>query len=185
MAFYIYAVDEQEKSSQGRVTESALNEPPTTPLTEIKTLTHGRCSPRSRSRRGRAPARYNLLAIPVVDENKLLGIVTIDDVIDVIREEATEDILKMAGADETAYEDTSAWSNFRTLRTLALRDLDGGACCRFNRLKYEHQLQEQVAFAAFIPIVLGMGNVGSQTATIIVRGLATGRVEYGLRKVPR
>ena len=56
----------------------------------------------------RLAARYNFLAIPIVDDgNHLVGIVTIDDVVDVIREEATEDILKMAGADETVYESPS------------------------------------------------------------------------------
>ena len=70
----------------------------------------------------RLAARYNFLAIPVVDSGShLVGIVTIDDVVDVIREEATEDILKMAGADETAYESPSVLVNVRTRAPWLLR----------------------------------------------------------------
>ena len=127
-------------------------------------------------------ARYNLLALPVVDEhNKLVGIITIDDVIDVIREEATEDILKMAGADESAFEDTSVVSNFTTRAPWLFATWLGGLAASVLIGAFEHHLTKNVALAAFIPIVLGMGgNVGTQTATIMVRGLATGRVEYGL-----
>jgi len=123
-------------------------------------------------------ARYNLLAIPVVDEaNRLVGIVTIDDVIDVIREEATEDILKMAGADETAFESRSLFKNFRTRAPWLFATWIGGLSASVLIGVFEDQLHSHVALAAFIPIVLGMGgNVGAQTATIMVRGLATGRV---------
>ena len=183
MAFYIYVVNEHEKLTGVVSLRALLMNPPSTPLLEIKTLdTIYVREDQDQEEVAQLAARYNLLAIPVVDDKqRLLGIVTIDDVIDVIREEATEDILKMAGADETAYDDSSAWSNFRTRAPWLFATWMGGLAASVLIGLYEHQLQEQVALAAFIPIVLGMGgNVGSQTATIIVRGLATGRVEYGL-----
>ena len=160
-----------------------MNPPPQTPLAEIKIRdTIYVEQDRDQEEVATLAARYNLLAVPVVDERqRLLGIVTIDDVIDVIREEATEDILKMAGADETAYEDSSAWSNFRTRAPWLFATWMGGLAASVLAGIFEEQLEKQVALMAFIPIVLGMGgNVGSQTATIMVRGLATGRVEYGL-----
>ena len=183
MAFYIYVVNEQEKLTGVVSLRALLMNPPQTPLVEIRTQdTIYVKQDQDQEEVAQLAARYNLLALPVVDEkHHLLGIVTIDDVIDVIREEATEDILKMAGADETAYEDTSAWSNFRTRAPWLFATWMGGLAASILIGLFEHQLQQQVALAAFIPIVLGMGgNVGSQTATIIVRGLATGRVEYGL-----
>ncbi len=134
-------------------------------------------------------ARYNLLAVPVVDAgNHLVGIVTIDDVIDVIREEATEDILKMAGADETAFEGYSVIKNVRTRGPWLFATWMGGLLGSVLIGVFQPQLESQVALAAFIPIVLGMGgNVGTQTATIMVRGLATGKVsqDLGLRYLMR
>ena len=183
MAFYIYVVSRQEKLTGVVSLRALLMNPPATPLAEIKTQdTIYVRQDQDQEEVAQLAARYNLLAIPVVDDKqKMLGIVTIDDVIDVIREEATEDILKMAGADETAYDDSSAWSNFRTRAPWLFATWMGGLAASVLIGLYEHQLQKEVALAAFIPIVLGMGgNVGSQTATIIVRGLATGRVEYGL-----
>jgi magnesium transporter len=183
MAFYIYVVDFHDKLTGVVSLRALLMNPPSTPLIEIKTQdTIYVKQDQDQEEVAQLAARYNLLAIPVVDDKShLLGIVTIDDVIDVIREEATEDILKMAGADETAYEDTSAWSNFRTRAPWLFATWIGGLAASILIGLYEDQLQKQVALAAFIPIVLGMGgNVGSQTATIIVRGLATGHVKYGL-----
>lgn len=183
MAFYIYVVNDQEKLTGVVSLRALLMNPPHTLLIDIKTQdTICVRQDQDQEEVAQLAARYNLLALPVVDDkNHLLGIVTIDDVIDVIREEATEDILKMAGANETAYEDSSAWSNFRTRAPWLFATWMGGLAASILIGLYEHQLQKQVALAAFIPIVLGMGgNVGSQTATIIVRGLATGHVEYGL-----
>jgi magnesium transporter len=127
-------------------------------------------------------ARYNLLAVPVVDEsNRLVGIVTIDDVIDVIREEATEDMLRMTGVDETAFEGYSVFKNVKTRAPWLFATWLGGLLASVLIGVFEAELERTVALAAFIPIVLGMGgNVGTQTATIMVRGLATGRVSHGI-----
>lgn len=183
MAFYIYVVNADQRLTGVVSLRALLMNPPQTPLAQIKTQdTIYVEQDRDQEEVATLAARYNLLAVPVVDERqKILGIVTIDDVIDVIREEATEDILKMAGADETAYEDSSAWSNFRVRAPWLFATWMGGLAASVLIGIFEEQLEKQVVLMAFIPIVLGMGgNVGSQTATIMVRGLATGRVEYGL-----
>jgi magnesium transporter len=127
-------------------------------------------------------ARYNLLAIPVTDDaNHLVGIVTLDDIIDVVKDEATEDIFKMVGTsdDELVYQDRSfkvvgirlPWLLFN-LAGLVL----AGVLISF----FEVTLKEALFLFAFVPAIMGMGgSIGSQTSTIAVRGLATGRIVLG------
>ncbi|MEJ2085952.1 MAG: magnesium transporter [Acidobacteriota bacterium] len=127
-------------------------------------------------------ARYNLLAIPVTDDdNKLVGIVTLDDIIDVVREEATEDIFKMVGTsdDEIVYQD-------RSLRVAGIRlpwllfNLGGLVLAGVLISFFEVTLKEAVFLITFVPAIMGMGgSIGSQTSTITVRGLATGRLTIG------
>lgn len=124
-------------------------------------------------------SRYNILAVPVVDEsNKLLGIITVDDVIDVIREEATEDFLQMAGAGrDRDILMKGTFANVKTRVPWLLASWVGGILVASIITHFEDTLGRALALMAFLPIVIGMaGNVGTQTATIIVRGIATGRV---------
>jgi len=124
-------------------------------------------------------SRYNILAVPVVDDaNKLMGIITVDDVIDVIREEATEDFLQMAGAGrDRDILMKSALSNAKTRVPWLFASWMGGMLVASIITTYEETLGQVLALMAFLPIIIGMaGNVGTQTATIIVRGIATGRV---------
>ncbi len=123
-------------------------------------------------------ARYNILAVPVVDENNtLVGIVTVDDVIDIIREEATEDILKMAGAGDGFVESQSLLKSTRIRLPWLMASWIGGIIAFFIIGHFENSLNKLVYLAAFIPIIMGMGgNVGTQSSTIVVRGLATGRL---------
>lgn len=129
----------------------------------------------------RVVSRYNILAIPIVDdENVLVGIVTVDDVLDVLREEATEDILKMAGTH--SYQDEVTALSARRLAWVRLPWLFfswlGGILAAQLIHQYSDELSKVVALAAFMPVIIGMaGNVGTQSATIVVRGLATGRVD--------
>lgn len=127
----------------------------------------------------RLVGRYNILALPVVDgDNHLLGIVTVDDIIDVIREEATEDFLQMAGAGrdrEILLKSTLEESKLRFPWLFAT--WIGGIIASLIVGKFTGLLNKVVILAAFMPIIAGMGgNVGSQSATIVIRGLATGRV---------
>lgn len=124
-------------------------------------------------------SRYDLLAIPVTDdENRLVGIVTIDDIVDIFKEEANEDFFKMAGTsdDEIVYQDRSfkvaglrlPWILFNLIGLLAA----GLVVTRFE------QFFDLAILVGFIPVIMGMaGNIGSQTSTIAVRGLATGRLQ--------
>ncbi|MGI6684139.1 MAG: magnesium transporter [Bacillota bacterium] len=126
--------------------------------------------------------KYDFLAIPVVDDdNCLMGIVTVDDVIDVIHEEATEDIFRLAGTAEIDLEVNLSARIMNSLRSRLpwlLITLAGGLLAGRIIRGLESELQAVVALAYFIPLLTGMGgNVGTQSSTLTVRGLATGQVD--------
>ena len=128
-------------------------------------------------------ARYNILAIPVVDEaNKLQGIITVDDVIDVIRQEATEDFYKMAGAsEEELLYGNKAFKIAKLRLPWLLVNLFGGVITGYLMWMFKMTLKEVIALISFIPVITGMGgNVGGQSATIMVRGFATGRIDFSI-----
>jgi magnesium transporter len=130
----------------------------------------------------RIVTQYNYLAVPVIDlDSHLLGIVTVDDVVDVIREEATEDFLKMAGVGkDREILLKSTWNNAKSRLPWLFASWIGGIGTAAIIGLNENILENTLALAAFIPIITGMGgNIGTQTSTIIVRGLATGRVNLG------
>ena len=121
--------------------------------------------------------RYDLLAVPVIDnEQKLVGVVTVDDIIDIIKQEATEDILKMGGIGVEEFIETqpifkSTQKRFPWLLASCL----GGIISFFIIEYFEKSLYQYAFLAAFIPIIMGMGgNIGIQSSTIVIRGLATG-----------
>ena len=128
-------------------------------------------------------SKYDVFAIPVVDdENRPLGIVTVDDVIDVLNEEVTEDVLHMGGvgAKEEVMQGYFATSPIRNVRLrfnwllllFATETLTGTVLRHF-----QDELAKVVALSFFIPLLIGTGgNSGSQTVTTIVRGLAVGEI---------
>ncbi len=124
-------------------------------------------------------SQYNFLAVPVVDSTyNLVGIVTVDDIIDVIREEATEDFLQMAGAGKDREILLKSTKESALLRAPWLfASWVGGIMAMLIISAYEEELIKVMALASFIPIVMGMGgNIATQSSTIIVRGIATGRI---------
>ncbi len=127
-------------------------------------------------------AHYNLLAIPVVDaDRRLMGIITVDDVVDVIRDEATKDMLTMAGADEEDVPMSTSSLHAAGLRfPWLLTNLAGSLVSGFILWSFRFTIQEVVAIVAFIPVIAAMGgNLGLQSSTLIIRGLAMGRIESG------
>jgi len=126
----------------------------------------------------RLVSKYDLLAIPVVDEqNHLIGTVTVDDIIDVLKEEATEDIFKLGGTDDEELSKKSIFNVSRIrLPWLVVTLLEGVICATLIRF-FQFTLERTIALAFFIPVIMGMGgNIGIQSSTIVVRGLATGRI---------
>ncbi len=179
MVFYIYCVNEQGHLVGVLSLRDLLTHPPDTSLRAIMNADVIQVSPdMDQEYVARLVARYDLLALPVCDEfNKLIGIVTVDDIIDVVRDEATEDFLKMAGAgDEEILESSALRAAYLRAPWMALAAF-GGIAGATLIAGFEERIREVVLLAAFIPVVIAMGgNVGSQSATIMVRGLATGRV---------
>ena len=130
---------------------------------------------------GKIASKYNFLAIPVVDnEYKLLGIVTVDDIIDVIREEATEDLLRMVGAGKDSdILFKSTWEASKIRFPWLFATWLGGLVAAIVIGSFHGLLSRFIILASFLPIIAGMGgNIGTQTSTIITRGLATGRIEH-------
>jgi magnesium transporter len=124
----------------------------------------------------RLVAKYDLVSVPVVNrDNRLLGVITVDDVIDVIREEATEDIQRFGGAagDETVFDPHNAVVAKRL--TWRLANLATAILAASVIGLFESSIRELATLAIFMPIVASMGGIGTtQTATVVVRGLALG-----------
>ncbi len=136
-----------------------------------------------------AVSRYNLLAMPVVDdENRILGVITVDDVIEVINEEATEDIYYMAGLHEEDRVFSTPLQSVRRRLPWMLLNLGALFVAAWVIGRFERTLEELVALAFFLPVVAGMGgNSGIQSLTVITRGIALGEIEFssGLRLVAK
>ena len=181
MVFYLYVVDERRHLVGVVSLRRLLLVSPETPLKRIMTadIVSARVDV-DQEEVARQVAAYNLLAIPVVDvENKLVGIITVDDVIDVIKDEATEDIYRLAGVagDERAF--TPAMESLRKrLPWLGINLLTAFLAAAVVGL-FENTIDLFPVLAVFMPIVAGMGgNAGTQTLTVIVRGIALGELSW-------
>jgi magnesium transporter len=181
MVFYLYVVD-QRRHLVGVVSlRRLLLVSPETPLKRI--MTADVISVRvdtDQEEVARQVASYNLLAIPVVDEeSKLVGVITVDDVIDVIKDEATEDIYRLAGVatDERVF--TPPLESLRKrLPWLAVNLVTAFIAASVVSL-FQGTIGKVVALAVFMPIVAGMGgNAATQTLTVVVRGLALGELSW-------
>ncbi|NLC71500.1 MAG: magnesium transporter [Desulfuromonadaceae bacterium] len=181
MVFYIYVTNEYKHLVGVMSLRQLLTVPPHTHLKEI--MTSDVISVRTdmdQEEVAHLVAKYNILAVPVVDEsNKLMGIITVDDVIDVMRQEATEDIYKMAGAsEEEAFHSHKSFKIARLRLPWLITNLFGGVITGYLMWLFKVTLAEILALVTFIPVITGMGgNVGGQSATIVVRGFATGRID--------
>jgi magnesium transporter len=129
-------------------------------------------------------SRYDIMAVPVVDhDHRLVGIITVDDILDVIEEEATEDVLRMAGSHEDELDEDDTFTE-KIVKAVKVRlpwlliTLFGGFVSGFIMNNIEADLEAVVALAYFIPLLLGLGgNVGTQSSTVTVRGISTGQVD--------
>ncbi len=125
--------------------------------------------------------KYDLLALPVVDhEKRLVGIITIDDIVDVIEQENTEDFHKMAALvpSDEAYLSTSVYSLARKRIVWLLILMVSAIFTGYIIKNYEETLQSIVVLAAFIPMLMDAGgNAGSQASTLVIRGIVLGEIE--------
>ena len=181
MVFYLYVIDDRGHLVGVTSLRRLLLVSPETPLKRIMTadLISARVE-MDQEEVARLVAAYNLLAIPVVDEeNKLVGSITVDDVIDVIKDEATEDIYRLAGVagDERAF--TPAGESFRKrLPWLGINMVTAFLAAMVIGL-FEGRIDALPVLALFLPVVAGMGgNAAMQTLTVIVRGIALGELTW-------
>ncbi|GMU65901.1 MAG: magnesium transporter MgtE [Acidobacteriota bacterium] len=134
----------------------------------------------------RQASRYDLLAVPVVDDqNHLVGIVTVDDIIDVVQEEAADDLLRMAGTSENErlYEDRPL-SVARLRLPSLLATLAGLLLTGVLLERFQTRFADALFLLAFVPAVMGLsGTIGGQTSAVAVRGLASGRLGPSLAAI--
>ncbi len=176
-AFYLYVVDDHDHLVGVVPLRRLITADPATPIRLIRHEDVVSVTPETDQEEvARLVAKYNLLAVPVVDgDRRLLGTVTVDDVIDVIQQEATEDIQRFGGVagDETVLDPAQAvftkrlvW-RFINLATAILAASVIGL--------FEGSIRSLATLAVFMPIVASMGGIGTtQTATVVVRGIALG-----------
>ena len=183
MVFYLYITDDNDSLVGVASLRALATTPSNTLLKDIMARRVHSVRPETDQEDvAQIVAQYNYLAVPVVDsDNRLLGIVTVDDIVDVIREEATEDFFRMAGAGkDREILLKSSWENAKVRLPWLFASWVGGVVAASVIGTYEHMLESIIALAAFIPVIIGMGgNIGTQSSTIIVRGMATGRIEVG------
>jgi len=126
--------------------------------------------------------KYGFLAIPVVDnEHRLVGIITVDDILDVIEEETTEDMERMGGVidiEDKEYLDMSVWQHVKARLPWLLLLMCSYLITGTIITKFEDVLSAVICLVSYMPMLMGTGgNSGSQSSTLIIRGMAIGEVE--------
>jgi magnesium transporter len=181
MVFYLYVVDGRRHLVGVISLRRLLLVSPETPLKRIMTtdLTTARVDT-DQEEVAQLVASYNLLAIPVVDDDsKLVGMITVDDVIDVIKDEATEDIYRMAGVSSDEHVFTSAGESIRKRLPWLGVNLVTAILAAMVVTLFQATIDRVVALAAFMTIVASMGgNAATQTLTVVVRGIALGELTW-------
>ena len=181
MVFYLYVIDGRRHLVGVVSLRRLLLVPADTPLKRIMTtdLISVRVDTDQEEVASQV-ASYNLLAIPVVDEeNKLIGVITVDDVIDVIKDEATEDVYRLAGlaTDDRVF--TTPSESLRKRLPWLLVNLATAFIAASVVKLFEGTIGVVTSLAVFMPVVAGMGgNAATQTLAVIVRGIALGELTW-------
>jgi magnesium transporter len=182
-AFYLYVVDDHEHLVGLVPLHRLLTADPATPVRLVRDEDVESVSvDTDQEEVARLVQRYNLREVPVVDgSHRLLGTISVDDVIDVIREEATEDIQRLGGVagDETVLDPPRAVLSKRLIWRLI--NLGTAVLAASVIGLFETSIQALATLAVFMPIVASMGGIGTtQTATVVVRGIALGDMTAGV-----
>jgi magnesium transporter len=177
--YYLYVVD-ADRRLQGTVSiRDLIVSAPRTPLAEItRRDVHAVTTTTDQEEAARTLQKYNLLAIPVVDEEGVLeGVMTADDLIDVLQEEATEDMYRMVGLAEAETVLSPVRRSVRRRVPWLLVNLATAFLAALVVAPFEHTIAKAALLAAFMPIIAGhAGNTGTQAVTLVVRGLALGQL---------
>jgi magnesium transporter len=188
--YYLFVVDEEVRLVGVVSLRQMVVVPPWTRVGEIMDpdVIHVRADA-DREEATRLMARYDLLALPVVDQaNRLLGLITHDDLVKVLEEEATEDIYRLGGVPEESPPDVPIPAALRTRLPWLVLNLGTALASAAVLSLFEGTIARVAVLAAFFPIVAGVsGSAGTQTLTVTVRGLALGELDPrdGLRALIR
>jgi len=180
-AFYLYVIDDQDHLRGVVSLRQLLFSRPNTPLKNIMTReVISLHTETDQEEVARQVADYNLVAIPVVDsEGKLTGVITVDDIIDVIDKEATEDIYKMLSLDTTDRIQDSPFTSIKKRLPFLLFSLLTASVAPLVVKYFEGTIQDFVTLAVFMPLVAALGGIaGNQTIAIMVREIAIGQTEW-------
>ena len=178
-AFYLYVVDDHEHLVGLVPLHRLLTADPTTPIHVIRNEDVPSVTvDTDQEEVARVVQRYDLIQVPVVDgSRRLQGTISVDDVIDVIHEEATEDIQRLGGVpgDETVLDPPQAVFTKRLIWRLI--NLGTAVLAASVIGLFEGTIQSLALLAVFMPIVASMGGIGTtQTATVVIRGIALGEL---------
>ncbi len=126
-------------------------------------------------------SKYDFVSMPVVDEDKrLVGRITIDDIVDVIEEEAHEDINRMAGTVDEEVGETSVYKVTKARLPWLIVGLGGELLAGIIMMSFEVELRKIIALTFFIPVIIAVaGSTAIQSSSIVIRGLAKGEIEIG------
>lgn len=180
-AFYLYIVDDQNHLVGVVSLRQVMFARPNTRLEEIMARDIISVHPETDQEVvARNVADYNFVAIPVVDsENLMLGVVTVDDVIDVIDKEATEDIYKMVSLDTTDRIQDSPFKSMKKRLPFLIFSLITASVAPWFVHYFEDTIKAFVTLAVFMPLVMALGGIaGNQTIALIVREIAIGQTEW-------
>jgi magnesium transporter len=181
MVFYIYVVDDRGKLAGVLSLRQLLLKRPETRLRDImETEVIRVLTDTDQEEVAQLVASYNLLAVPVVDsQNNLVGVITVDDVIDVIKHEATEDIFRLAGVDTDERVFNPPRTSVQKRIPWLVVNLATAFLAAFVVSRFEDAIARFAVLAVFMPIVPSMGgNAGQQALTIMVRGIALGELTW-------
>jgi magnesium transporter len=174
--FELYIVDDQQKLLGAVGLDRLLRTKRPIPVSELMDEDRRRVNAtEDQEEVARMFERYNLIAAPVVDENeRLVGVINVEDVVDVIEEEAAEDIAALGGVSSDEELSDSVWTIVKSRFPWLLANLMTALLASWVIRQFEASIAHMVALAVLMPIVASMGgNAGTQTMTVAVRALAT------------
>ncbi len=174
-AYYLYVIDAGGRLEGIVSLRDLIIAAPETPLSEIMSREVVRArDDMDQEEMARLVQRYDLVALPVVDaDDRLIGVITVDDVLDVVQEEATEDIFKLVGVGVKERALSPVFESARRRIPWLAVNMVVALMAAFIVSRFEDTIAQVAALAVLMPVIAGQGgNAGVQTATIVVRGLA-------------
>ena len=179
--FYLYVVDQSGKLVGVVPIRNLVIAPPNRKLSDMMIADPVKANVfMDQEEAARLVSRYELLALPIIDEaGRLEGIITVDDVIDIINQESTEDMYKMAGLAEEDRVFTPISRSVKKRLPWTILNLVTASLAASVVGFFEGTLQEILALVTFMPVVAGVGGNGAtQTATVIIRAIVLGELEF-------